>query len=319
MPKSPPAAHVAAPVEPQFQAALTALIDEVRRDSSILAAVLCGSLSHDTVWSKSDIDLLLVTVDDKKAGKATVCLYADGINVHANLMPRTDFRKIAEGATRNSFVHSYLARGRLVYTHDETIATLHERLKSLGERDTRIQLLAAATHALPSVYKAHKWLLTRRDLDYTALWILYSANALAKIEVLEAGMLADREVLPQALKLNPAFFQLIYTGLLNAKKTRSAIEAALSSIDEYLRRRAAKLFAPILQHLEDVGEARSATEIEDHFQRNFGIDGVTTACEYLADEGLIGKAPLPVRLTKRSNLSVNELAFFRGINGADAT
>ena len=37
---------------------------------------------------------------------------------------------------------------------------------------------------------------------------------------------------------------------------------------------------------------------------------MTTACEYLADQGLIGKASAPVRLTKRSNVDVQELAFF---------
>ena len=37
---------------------------------------------------------------------------------------------------------------------------------------------------------------------------------------------------------------------------------------------------------------------------------MTTACEYLADQGLIGKASTPVRLTKRSNVDVQELAFF---------
>ena len=90
------------------------------------------------------------------------------------------------------------------------------------------------------------------------------------------------------------------------------MEAALAAIDEYLLKRAATIFAPIIEHLTEVGEARSATEIEHHFQRNFGIEGVTGACEYLADQGLIGKAPLPVRLTKRSNIDVNELAFFCG-------
>ncbi|HLH18051.1 MAG TPA: hypothetical protein VKX45_12570, partial [Bryobacteraceae bacterium] len=75
---------------------------------------------------------------------------------------------------------------------------------------------------------------------------------------------------------------------------------------------------PILEHLVEVAEARSATEIEDHFRRNFGIGGVTLACEYLADRGLIGKAPLPVRLTRRSNVDVNELAFFCGSGEADA-
>jgi uncharacterized protein len=299
-------------VQEQFAGALAALTEQVKRDRSILAAILCGSLSHDRVWSKSDIDLLLITIDDKKADREGLCLYADGINVHAILMTRAAFRKAAEGSIRNSFMHSLLAKGRLLYTHDDTIAALCDRLRQLGERDTQLQLLAAASQALPCFYKAQKWLLTRGDLEYTALWILYTANALARIEVLEAGMLLDREALPQALELNPSFFKPIYTDLLNARKTRKNLEAVLAAIDRYLLDRAAILFAPILEHLTEVGEARSATEIDDHFHRNFGIQGVTIACEYLSDQGLIGKAALPVRLTKRSNVDVNELAFFCG-------
>ena len=34
------------------------------------------------------------------------------------------------------------------------------------------------------------------------------------------------------------------------------------------------------------------------------------ACEYLADRGLIGKASTPVQLTRKSNIEVQELAFF---------
>jgi hypothetical protein len=74
--------------------------------------------------------------------------------------------------------------------------------------------------------------------------------------------------------------------------------------------RATTLFGPVIDHLREVGEARSSSEIEAHFTRNFDIRGVTVACEYLADQGLIGKASTPVRLTKRSNVTVGELAFF---------
>lgn len=310
MPKMPPPAGAA--VENQFQEALNTLVEQVKRDRSILAAIVCGSLSHDTVWSKSDIDLVLITMDDKKASGESLCLYADDINVHASLMPRSEFRKAAEGAIRNSFLHSLLAKGKLLYTHDEVIADLCDRLRLLGERDKQMQLLSAATHALMYVYKAHKWIVTRGDLDYTALWILYSASSLAKLEVLNADILVDREVLLQALRINPAFFKLIYTDLLNAKKTQGAIGRALHAIDQYLLARAPVVFAPVLDHLAEVGEARSATEIEDHFKRNFGLGGVIGACEYLADQGLIGKASIPVRLTKRSNVDVSELAFFSG-------
>ena len=305
-------------VQQKFSAALDSLIERVKLDRSVLAALLCGSLSHDTVWDKSDIDLVLVTIDDKKSSNEGLALYADGLNVHALLMTRAEFRKAVEGSIRNSFGHSFLAKGRLLYTHDETIAGLCAELHRIGDRDTQRQLLSAGTCALPAIYKAHKWLITRGDLEYTALWILYAANSLAKIEVLSARLILDREALPQAIKLNPSFFKVIYTDLLNSKKTRKSVEQALSAIDTYVAERAEQLFGPVIEHLQEVAEARSATDIEDYFSRNYGVEGVTGACEYLADQGLIGKAHLPVRITKRSNVNVEELAFFAAMKASDA-
>jgi hypothetical protein len=293
-----------------FTQALDALVSEVKEDRSILAAVLCGSLSHDTVWAKSDIDLVLVTVDDRKTELADLALYADGVNIHAILMPRTEFRQVVEGSTRNSFMHSFLTKGRLLYTHDPTIADLCATLAGLGARDTQVQLLRAATGALPPIYKARKWFVTRGDLDYTALWILYAATSLARVEVIGRRLLADREVLPQAMALNPAFFKTIYTDMLNAKKTPKSVKDALDAIEGYVAGRAPALFGPVIEYLREAGEVRSCSEIEAHFKRNFDVSGVTTACEYLADQGLIGKASTPVRLTKKSNVQVQEMAFF---------
>jgi uncharacterized protein len=297
-------------IEERFNAALDALIEQVKEDRSVLAAILCGSLSHDTVWVKSDIDLIFVTIDDKKVAEGDLALYADGVNVHALLVPRVQFRKMAEGSIRNSFMHSLLAKGRLLYTHDATITDLCARLREIGERDTQVQLLSAATRAIATIYKAHKWLLTRGDLEYTALWILYAATPLAQIEVIGRKLLADREVIPQAMTLNPVFFKAVYANLLNSKKTRTNVQDALESVDRYLAERAATLFGPVIDHLREVGEARSCSEIESHFQRNLGVSGVTAACEYLADRGLIGKASTPVQLTRKSNIEVQELAFF---------
>jgi uncharacterized protein len=183
-------------------------------------------------------------------------------------------------------------------------------VQRIGARDTQVQLLRAATHALPSIYKAHKWLITRGDLDYAALWILYAATGLAEIEVVSHRLVADREVIPQALKLNPDFFKRVYTDVLNTKKTRKTVQDALDAIDAYVVERAPALFSLIIDHLRDVGEARSSREIDEYFSRHLNISHVTTACEYLADQQMIGKASLPVRLTKKSTVEVQELAFF---------
>ena len=297
-------------VQQKFAAALDSLIEQVKADRSILAALLCGSLSHDTVWAKSDIDLVLVTIDDRKVPEGDLSIYANGVNVHALLVPRSCFRKMAEGSMHNSFMHSFLTKGRLLYTHDPTIERLCASLATLGRRDKQVQLLRAATCARPPIDKAHKWFVTRGDLDYTALWILYAATPLAQMEAIAADLLVDREVIPQAMTLNPAFFKTIYTDLLNLPKTRERVQAALNAIDGYVAQRATDVFAPILEYLREVGDARSCRELEDHFVRNLDVRGVTTACEYLADQGIIGKASAPTRLTKKSNVEVQELAFF---------
>jgi uncharacterized protein len=299
-------------VHDRFTAALDSVIERVKEDRSILAAILGGSLSHDTVWAKSDIDLVLVTIDDKQvqSGDEGLALHAGDVNIHALLMPRAALRKTIQGSVRNSFMHSFLAKGRLLYTHDPSIADLFASLQDIGDRDTQVQLLQSGCGAVYVLYKAHKWFVTRGDLDYTALWVLYAAMSLARIEVLSRRQLADREVIPQAMSMNPAFFKVVYSDLLNTKKTRKNVQAALDAIDEYLRSRVEPLFGLVIEYLRDVGEARSATEIETHFERSFGARGVTTACEYLADQGLIGQASTPVRLTKRSNVDVQELAFY---------
>lgn len=64
-----------------------ALVAQVRRGRSVLAALLCGSLSPDTVWEKSDFALPLVTIDD-------------GVNALAMLIPRAECRRMVEGSVQ---------------------------------------------------------------------------------------------------------------------------------------------------------------------------------------------------------------------------
>jgi hypothetical protein len=72
-----------ATVQTIFTEALATLVEQVKTDRSILTAILCDRLSHDTVWEKSDIDLTLLTIEHKKVHSPDVALYANGVNVHA--------------------------------------------------------------------------------------------------------------------------------------------------------------------------------------------------------------------------------------------
>lgn len=294
----------------RFESAINRLVDDLKRDDEILAAVLCGSLAHDEVWDRSDIDLVLVSTDDRKTPAHSICLLEDDIYVHANVMPRAEFRVALERAVRNTFMHSLFAKGRLLYTHDASITRLLADLHKIGDPDAQVQLMRSAIGAVSPLNKAHKWFTVHDDLDYTAMWVLRTAEAIAEIELGLAGRLVGREALPDATQLNPALFAPIYSRLLNTKKTRSALAAALATLDGYLEPKAARLFAPVLAYLGSSDEPRSATEIEHHCDRHFQVHGVLTACEWLADIGVLQRMSVSAKLTRRSKLDVEEAAFF---------
>lgn len=130
-----------------------------------------------------------------------------------------------------------------------------------------------------------------------------------------AGEIIGREVIPQGQRLNPELFQVIYTDLLNKKKTKKSVGLALDTAEDYLELKAKRLFKPVFEYLQAMGDARSATDINHHFDRNHGVSNAVGCCEYLADLGRIDKVSTAVRLTTRSQLEVDELAFF--YNGED--
>src|SRR5579872_1462800 len=139
-------------IQEKYEAALEALVAKVRTDPYILAGVLLGSLSYDIVWDRSDIDLLLVT-QETRLKREGFCLVESGINIHAFLATRGEFRRILEGSVQGSFEHSMLVKGRMLFSREESLVELFDARHRLGERDRAIQLLRAASGVLPVLAK----------------------------------------------------------------------------------------------------------------------------------------------------------------------
>ena len=299
-------------VQERFEVAFDRFVEQVKLDDHILAVIVCGSLSHDQVWEKSDIDLIVICDDDMKAKPRGLALVEDEINIHAEITRRSDFKKLIEGSIRNSFMHSLIAKSKLVYSRDPTLHDIYDQIHRVGARDTQVQLLRAGSMVPSILYKAEKWLHVKRDLDYAAHYVIHCATPLAQIEVFLANQLAGREVIRQAIPLNPVLFKQVYTDMLNQKKTVKKLQDALDTIDGYLESKTDRLFGPVLEYLREESAVLSVTQIEDYFDRHMGVNGVVMACEWLADKGIITKASVPAKLTRQSQTEVEEMAFFYG-------
>lgn len=303
-------------VQARFAEALAAFIERVKGDPYILAVVVAGSMSHDTVWEKSDLDLIVLTRDEggtgrmgKKAAWNGWSLVECGVIIHASLMPRSAFKQRLEGAATSSFTHSLIAKSTLAYTREAGIREWWENIGKLGTRDREGQLLRAASWAAPTLLKAEKWFHVKRDFRYAALWALHCATPLAQIEVLLEGQITGREVLAQAMGINPEFFGLIYEEFMDRKKTEKEVGRVLEAINDYLMRKRRAVFGPLLEYLKEAEGPRSATEIETYFQQQYGSSGVTSACEWLAEKDVLVLVGTPVFLNKQSRQEFEEMAF----------
>lgn len=295
-----------------FQQALDDLTEKVKQDKNILAILLFGSLSYDRVWEKSDIDLMFIISDraKSKGQREALALTERDVNIHANLFTRTEFKQLIEGSLQSSFMHSSFSKSKLLYTRDESIKELYEQIYQLGSRDQQTQLFQAGASILPLIFKAEKFCYVKKDPQYAYVWIMYMYTGLAKVEVYQAGQIAGREVIHQALKLNPDFFDKIYTQLLNAPKTEARITETLQQIDAYLTKRIPLMFQPLLDYLNESGIICSATEISHWARQQMNANMSLAVCEWLADKEIIHKASTPVRLTTKSFVEVEELAFY---------
>jgi hypothetical protein len=180
----------------------------------------------------------------------------------------------------------------------------------MGTRDQQVQLLGAAASVVPPLYKAQKWFHVRGDCEYSFLWIMFALQSLARVEIYLAGQVAGREVLQQAMELNPKLFSRLYVDFVNAKKTPKVTSAALNEIERYLVTKSKALFGPIFDYLDEAGAPRSATDIHMWFEQHFGTEAAVMACEWLADKSMITRLSLPVRLTEKSKVPFEEMAFF---------
>ncbi len=167
----------------RYEAALEMLVQDVKNDDHIIAAILCGSLAYDEVWDESDIDLVLICTDDKQTKPHGVSLCYDDINIHTSVETRAEFRQTIESSIHNTFQHSLFAKAKLLYSRDPTIEDVLRRLYNIGDRDRKIHIIQRTQQVLSTLYKARKWLEIKHDLPYTALWLLFTANSLAEVEV----------------------------------------------------------------------------------------------------------------------------------------
>lgn len=295
----------------KYWEALDSFMEKVKQDKYVIAAILAGSLYHDIVWRKSDIDLILIVEDTKKPFKS-YCLIENEIIINTSIYTRNQFKRDFESSLNSSQFHSWISKTTLLYTKDETLKEVYKNLSSVGEKDRDLLLLKYGTLSVAGLAKAQKFLYVKHDPIYSS-YIINRAlvNELASIEVILHGDIPLREVIHQALSINSDFFNTIYTNLLQQNKDENTMNSVVSLIESYLEERTPVLFKPIIKILYDTGMVVGLSELHRRISiLNIEPALFVEACEWLVEKKIIQKLSSPIRLTTKSWIQVDEAAYY---------
>ena len=308
-------------IERQYHEAVDALVEKVEKDPYILAAIVAGSFSYAQVWEKSDLDVELIGRDAIRPTQSFFSLVENGINIHASITPRNAFKRNIESAQQGSFMHSYFSHSTLLFSRDDSIQEWYDKnanRNNIGERDKQFQLLNVISSTLPSLIYAEKQFYVNQDCLISFLSLLEVVQGLARIEVLLNDEIPAREVIQPALRYNPDFFNHVYTDLLNCEKNEAVIQEALDAINGYLDARQF-IFQPVLDYLADQKAPRAITELNADLGRGshdsegfpeFDDASLDLVCQWLAWKGIIRQVAMPMKLTAKSQIAIEEPAYF---------
>jgi hypothetical protein len=302
----------------RFEKALQLFLDRVRADANLLAAVLVGSLTEETVWRRDAISLWLIEKDgvtkrlraDGEDPRIFRTLVEEGVNVHVELIPRSRFKRMVEGAARTAFRYSFFARRKLVYCNDPSLGKWFEDADTVARRDQERELCIATTWLIHSIRHAARLLEHKNEPDLVFQELLGGAHCVAAAELIASGEVHEGLLIKRGLELAPALMRKVYLDLLAAPRTVKNLGKTLAALEAYLDKHAEARLRPVLTYLRKEKRLVPLSELADHFAHSQLFPWhLESACEWLEEKMRISKFSAPFGLTKLSRVEVEEPAY----------
>lgn len=303
----------------KFQSALQLFLERLEQDKTILAAILVGSISEETIWRKESIGMWIIEKDG-----GTRRLRSDGddpdvyrtlvevdINFHVQLIPRSKFKQMVEGSSRTTFNCNFFEHRELIYCADPSIENWFTEANEVATRDQEKELLATTSWTIHACRYSRKLFEITEDLELTKQTLISAAYSLSALDIIQHGEVCEDLIIYRAIEYNPKLFQIVYLDVLTKRKTKKLFRTALERVEQYLDENAQQHLKPLLNYLTKQQRLVPLSEISDHFAYTQLYPWhLESMCEWLHQKSQLEKVSARFRLTSKSRIDVEEPAYF---------
>ena len=286
----------------QHMKALNNFAERVKKDPNVVALMVYGSLAYGDVWKRSDIDVELIVRDGAVYNeKSFYTLIEDGVEINMSSFSEVSKFKRYIQKVRNGFDLGLFGKGNIAFSKDEELIRMFDDARNIGEDDAPKAFAGALWGLINWMHKAEKWVTIYDNPLYSQRFLQMAASITADLELIRNRENPTRESILRALELNPKLMNEVYVIPSTTVMTADDVRRTIQILDDYIMEHMEWWSRHILRFLSD-GEVKTAS----HIINQCGYAPLF----YLVEKGIIQETTEPSRLFKKSNLTVDEAAYF---------
>ncbi|MFX0183482.1 MAG: nucleotidyltransferase domain-containing protein [Candidatus Hodarchaeota archaeon] len=296
----------------KFDKALELFLKRIKTDNSILAVFVLGSYANGIVWEKSDIDMVIVT-NEERVLQDLIIIRENDVQVNAYIISRNDYRRNQQRFLQGSIAHHMLSTSKLIHSSDRGISEFNRDMFSVAERDKELQILVRSEMLVGNFHKLRKTLYVEESLEKSFNWLILASQEIARILIFLEGKIPGRDILTQAQEVTKhEILGNIINNVFKKGFSKKNVGYAINLIEDFLIKNTKLFFKPLFDYLtESIGE-RSHSELDLHFQKITGFQQLTLveSISWLSDQGILMLGAKPKRITARSRVTVDETTIY---------
>lgn len=257
----------------QYQEAFNSAIDRFKKNKSILAVMVFGSMITGDLWDESDVDLFVI-YDNKGSSLKNIYTEEKEIPIHIKFMSKGNFLSINEENLRGGFIHRIISSSRLVFSKDMEITSRYDIIRYYPDIDRERWNMVYLGNLLKNIAICRKYL--QNDGIYTAyIESVRSIEEFSKLYVNSAGYMISKDATSVAMNLNDKFKKYVQDLLFGSKGEKDIVQSINNLLDyfnENVNGNIGRLVSVLINYMREKDNFLSSDQIkEDKLFREYDI------------------------------------------------
>lgn len=256
----------------KYQKAFNSLIDRLKENDSILAAMVFGSIITGDLWQQSDIDLFVIS-KDKIERRVNIYTEEEGVRVHIKLMSKEKLLSLHKEELLGGFIHRIFVSSRLVFSKDEEITAKYDMGRYYPDVDKEKWNMVYLGDLLKSMNVCRKYL-TNNGMYMAYSAIIKGIEDYSKLYVNSSGYMISKDVMTMAMNLDDDFKEYVDNVFFGTRDDVSKhIEEMLTFFEDNIDRNLKKYTSLLLNYMREKDCFLSSEDIKkDEFFKNYKIN-----------------------------------------------